>query len=611
MDPGDAKAPAHDEEMARRFLAGLDPGATKFTFQLFSDCGGRHAEIFHGTLDDVWPKVQALNTPQEGVGVFVVISETDFRGRRAENIVRPRALYVDADGSEQAEHCTSVLNACGVYPSMAVNSGRGCHFYFCSEVPLNQFSELQKQLIAKLGTDPAVKDLSRVMRLPGTLHLKDPDHPRPVKLLIPQEHPAQRWQLPDLMSKLALSLGSTVERRKQPDEAGSVKFAQQSPNLIPSDYVTENVIITADVLRQKPAAAFGSIDLEENSLASGIKESWFGKLSPEQRDEVVDYALGIIVEKTNILRLTANGGDNLQYYAITTAVAVAGAPHAEEIFVKHASAVENADPDDVLRQHFVRCKNDADGRISVGTLILWAREAGADFSKWKRQAPATRALPPITWSAAELQVTFSNIPHRRWLYGTYLIRGEITVLAAPGGAGKTALATGIAVEIAAGITKLGETLCGGNDQKVLYINGEDSRTEIARRLWAFCLEHKISEQDIARLSIAAADDPRVQAMSFLRVSERATVLNEDGFHCLQTALESLRPDLIVLDPLVVFCGGGNMNDNAVMSLILRKLTRSRYSLIARCWLSITRARADRRVMTPQKKPRGSEERQQL
>jgi hypothetical protein len=503
---------------------------------------------------------------QQGVGVFVVIAETDLKGRKAENIVRARALYVDADGIEQVKHCTSVLNARGVYPSMAVNSGRGCHFYFCTDVLLNQFSELQKQLISKLGTDPTVKDLSRVMRLPGTLHLKDPDHPRLVKLLIPQEHPVLRWQLPDLISKLGLSVAA-VERRKQPD--ASVETAQQSPSLVPSDYVGQDVIIPADVLRQKPDPAFDSI--KENSLASGIKDYWFGKLSPEKKDEVVDYALGIVAEKTNILRLTANGGDNLKYYTITTAVAVSGAPHAEEIFVKHASAVANADPDDVLRQHFARCKNDADGRISVGTLILWAREAGADFSKWKHQTAATPALPPITWPAAELQVSFANIPHRRWLYGTYLIRGEITVLAAPGGAGKTALATGIAVEIATAIAKLGETLWKSSDQKVLYINGEDSRAEITRRLWAFCLEHKISEEDITRLSIAAADDPRVQSMSFLRASERATVLNEDGFNCLRAALDTLRPDLVVLDPLVVFCGGGNMNDNAVMSLVMRSL----------------------------------------
>ena len=150
---------------------------------------------------------------------------------------------------------------------------------------------------------------------------------------------------------------------------------------------------------------------------------------------------------------------------------------------------------------------DREDPISIRTVSHMAAQHG-----WQGWSPplAPTGSETLVWHSADLQVSFSNIPHRRWLYGTYLIRGEITVLAAPGGAGKTALATGMAVEIAAGISKLGETLWRSNDQKVLYINGEDSRTEIARRLWAFCSEHKISEQDIARLSVAAADDPRVQ-----------------------------------------------------------------------------------------------------
>jgi hypothetical protein len=199
-----AATPTHDKDMARKFLAGLDPNGTRFTFQFFNDSGSDGAQIFHGMLDELWPKVLVLNTPEQGMGVFVTIAETDFKGRKAANIVRPRALYVDADGDKQAQHCINILNACGVYPSMAVNSGRGCHFYICTDVPLNQFSVLQKRLITKLGTDPAVNDLARLMRLPGTLHLKDPAKPRLVKLLIPQQHPVQRWQLPELVSKLGL-----------------------------------------------------------------------------------------------------------------------------------------------------------------------------------------------------------------------------------------------------------------------------------------------------------------------------------------------------------------------------------------------------------------------
>ena len=56
-------------------------------------------------LDEVWPKVLTLNTPQRGVGVFVTISETDFKGRSTNNIVRPRAIFADADSKEQAEQC--------------------------------------------------------------------------------------------------------------------------------------------------------------------------------------------------------------------------------------------------------------------------------------------------------------------------------------------------------------------------------------------------------------------------------------------------------------------------------------------------------------------------
>ena len=185
-------------------------------------------------------------------------------------------------------------------------------------------------------------------------------------------------------------------------------------------------------------------------------------------------------------------------------------------------------------------------------------------------------LAPMTWSAANLKVSLSNIPHRQWLYGIYLIRGEITVLAAPGGAGKTALATGIAVEIATGTALLGQTIYQAHDLKVLFINGEDGGDEIKRRIWAFSLAHahKLVGQTLDRLYVAGADDAQVQQLSFLQNTDKSfSVLHEAGFEVLKSALETFQPDLLVLDPLVAFCGGGNMNDNAVMSQVIRELKR--------------------------------------
>lgn len=74
------------------------------------------------------------------------------------------------------------------------------------------------------------------------------------------------------------------------------------------------------------------------------------------------------------------------------------------------------------------------------------------------------------------------------------------------------------------------------------------------------------------LTIAGADDSWVQSISFLRTNEKGmSTVNQDGLDALQLALDVLHPDIIVLDPLVSFCAGGNMNDNSGMSLVMRKL----------------------------------------
>jgi hypothetical protein len=158
------------------------------------------------------------------------------------------------------------------------------------------------------------------------------------------------------------------------------------------------------------------------------------------------------------------------------------------------------------------------------------------------------------------------------LYGVDLIRGEVTLLAAPGGVGKSSLAIGMSVAVATGRALLDEKIWQ-DDLRCLYFNGEDGGTEMRRRIWSFCLKHGLAEQDLGQLLVAGSDDWRVQRISFLRTEKGNSLLDEAGLAHLELLLESLRPDLIVLDPLVAFCGGGNVNDNAVMSLVMQALKR--------------------------------------
>jgi hypothetical protein len=154
----------------------------------------------------------------------------------------------------------------------------------------------------------------------------------------------------------------------------------------------------ADVYKDvKPVQAFAHLDISKESLTEGIKNSWFETLTPELKDEVVDHALGIIATSTLLFELEADGGNNAEYFKLTTSVARSDAPHAEDIFVKHASTAKNADPEEELQQHFFRCRESEhpDTReITVGTLLGLAQQNGANFDQWKRQAPPIAPLPP-------------------------------------------------------------------------------------------------------------------------------------------------------------------------------------------------------------------------
>lgn len=228
------------------------------------------------------------------------------------------------------------------------------------------------------------------------------------------------------------------------------------------------------------------------------------------------------------------------------------------------------------RRRWERCVNEA-GRcptpITIATLFALAKQHGwkglvfgAVTSRGKSSAPPTSAQS----LASGLNVSFSTLRHRRFVYGIDLYCGEITVLAAPGGTGKSSWAVGVAIELAANKAVLGEKIWV-KKPNVLYINGEDSKEENERRIWAFCLRHNIGEQDIQRLYLLGADDWRTQKLSFLRTERASSVLDEMGIGHLEALLDTVKPDLLVLDPLLSFCGGANVNDNAVMAQMMRAL----------------------------------------
>lgn len=172
--------PQIDLDQAQRFLARLDgrPDA-QFTFQTFAERDGKAGgaklnRVRHGTLAEYAAELSRLN--EQGGGVFAAVNECDGKGRKVENVNRVRAVFLDFDNAET--NPLELIELLRPVPHAVVESSPGkAHAYWAvNDCALDQFPAMQASLAEQFkafGSDPKVKDLPRVMRLPGFIHRKD------------------------------------------------------------------------------------------------------------------------------------------------------------------------------------------------------------------------------------------------------------------------------------------------------------------------------------------------------------------------------------------------------------------------------------------------------
>jgi hypothetical protein len=166
-----------DKNVARDFLMLLDPDGS-FTFQTFDDrssgASSGLARVLHGRFEDVCAELESLN--DAGAGVFVMVNAGNGivkpgsrTCRTAANVVRVRANFVDLDGAPIGP----ILDAT-IPPDWLVESspGRWHAYWTVYDCPISKFEAMQSALAAKFDGDRSVKDLPRVMRVPGFFHRK-------------------------------------------------------------------------------------------------------------------------------------------------------------------------------------------------------------------------------------------------------------------------------------------------------------------------------------------------------------------------------------------------------------------------------------------------------
>jgi Family of unknown function (DUF5906)/RepB DNA-primase from phage plasmid len=390
---------SHDLEQAKRFLEALDPRAERFTFQWFADKSKGEAGHLSETLETAWPKLVALNN--RGCGIFVTINETDFKGRTKANIVRARALAIDIDhannpsdpsdpsGPTRFAKAMTVIRESALKPSITVrSSAEGVHIYWLiDDLPLTQFTPLQKALAAKFGSDPSIHNVDRVLRLPGLFHCKS----KPQLVTLHMKSFPPRYMLAEIVKAFGLSVGGSGTAAA----LGLGSGIALPPNGPQRAALAHRASIAASVAHVLPPRALtaevkAEVAANEIALAAEWGRGWFDDLPPDRQAACIDAALAHVPHLPQGAS-TDKGGKLRNSYTLwrecIAAVKNSGVDGGDESARRWSETDPHGRHTDAA---FDQAWDSSDGSIGVGTLFAVAQGYGWDSAPWKAKADAAR-----------------------------------------------------------------------------------------------------------------------------------------------------------------------------------------------------------------------------
>jgi len=206
-------------ESRRRFKYELH-GAGPAHFAILNK-GDDTCDDFYGFLKAFEKRLQDL--PQGNFVIGMAPNGSSAGGRRvAKNFDKVNALFIDRDGTGPT---VKKLKALSVPPDLIVHTSpnRFHAYWLVKDCTVKEFKRLQKLLAKKFGTDPSVCDVSRLMRMPGTVNNK---YDEPFYVWAEYGEPRDKALIPpELFEALGISLG---ESATQADDAVNAAVKAQA-----------------------------------------------------------------------------------------------------------------------------------------------------------------------------------------------------------------------------------------------------------------------------------------------------------------------------------------------------------------------------------------------
>lgn len=489
-----------DREAIRRHLEHVFAGAEGLVELSWTDARTGAlacAELYEtGHLDGIAARAVELNRqPDCNVYIGAAMRRSDApRGRRAkdEDFALATCAWADVDADVVAAAVATAKGA-GLPPTLTVVTGRHPHvraqMWWRLEEPCRDPGELRAlngALAAALGGDPTVVNPSRVLRLGGSV-----------------AWPAKPGRV---LERTEVHVPQDGRPRAYAAKAIGAAFAP-APLLSPSPAASD---------QSEPAApSNAAVPPPKEPVASGRVELAIGSLS-------VESAMA-----------AARRGDRWHDHVVRLVAhwIMRGWSDAEILGQAAGLTLPGYTVPDTLRD--------------LGRMIAGAR------TKWNAPNPShpieDRLPPPPIAIAWEDGSTAAMIPRRRWLVGSFAIRGQLTVLVAPPGAGKSTLGIALGVAVATGRGELvGETV--HESTKAWIWNNEDDRPELRRRLAAVMQHWGVRPTDLrGQLALnSGSERPLVVA----RAAKDGSVLRLPDIDAIVGIVKAEGIGLLVVDPFV-------------------------------------------------------------
>ena len=171
--PNTSNSTATQEEIARYVACVFAPTDVVEVRQLPSGKSTWHQA---GKLAEATESL--VHDNQHGQHIYVGANPRRVQGgTKSKDVANASCLFVDFDGINAIEARGRWHNIGLPTPTITIASGHGVHAYWRLSEPvfdLDLWSKLQKRLIALLGSDAAIHDPARIMRLPGFTNHKEP-----------------------------------------------------------------------------------------------------------------------------------------------------------------------------------------------------------------------------------------------------------------------------------------------------------------------------------------------------------------------------------------------------------------------------------------------------